>query len=255
MLLAVDVGNTQTVIGLFEGDTLNCHWRITTQKNCTSYELLITLSNLLALEGIDRSAIGNMVLASVVPALKDAWCRLAAHSNIPTLVVNAKVCPFLPIRYSNPAEIGADRLADAVAAVELYGAPVVVVDLGTATNIEVVDKDGAFLGDIICPGFNTSADALFSTADRIPRFDVQPPERAIGTSTRMAVNSGLIYGEVARIDGLVQRVFDELGYRAPVVVTGGLAGRISGFSKTIDHVNKDLTLDGLRIIFERNANQ
>jgi type III pantothenate kinase len=178
---------------------------------------------------------------------------MAAHKltgNEP-LLLSDKTPTGLRYAYENPSEIGADRIADAVAAIAAYGAPVIVVDFGTATNMEVIDKDGAFAGGIIAPGLTTSAEALFSVAARLPRFDIITPKRVIGTSTKGAVQSGLTYGEIDRIDGLVHRVFAELGYVCPVVATGGLARRVLNLSTTITHVNDNLTLEGLRLSFER----
>lgn len=253
MLLTVDVGNTQTVIGLFEDAVCTVHWRIATAHESTADELHIELRQLLALEGLEEDVISDVVLSSVVPALTSTWCGVAASLGLEALVVSPAVVPFLPIKYEYPAEIGADRLADAVAAVASYGAPVTVVDLGTATNIEVIDADGAFVGGIIAPGLMASADALFSAAARLARVDLSEPPAPIGTSTRAAVQSGLVYGEVDRIDGLVRRVFGQLGYTTPVVATGGLAGRLAPLSSTITALDENLTLEGLRLIFEHHA--
>ena len=155
-----------------------------------------------------------------------------------------------PTAYANPAEIGADRVADAVAARALYGQPVVVVDFGTATNIEVVDRDGAFAGGVIAPGVETSASALFSHANRLSAIELEDPHTAIGGNTAQAIQAGIVYGEADRVDGLVRRIFEQLGYEAPVVATGGLASRVAPLSRTITHVNKELTLEGLRRIYE-----
>ena len=158
-----------------------------------------------------------------------------------------------PTDYANPAEIGADRVADAVAAKALYGAPVVVVDFGTATNIEVIDRDGKFAGGIIAPGVDTSANALFSRASRLAAIDLVDPHTAIGGSTEQAIQAGIVYGEADRVDGLVRRVFAQLGYEATVVATGGLAPRVAPLSATIDRVDPELTLSGLRMLYEHHA--
>ena len=152
--------------------------------------------------------------------------------------------------YPNPREIGADRVADAVAAKELYGAPVIVVDFGTATNIEVVDKDGRFVGGIIAPGVETSATALFSHATKLGAIDLVDPKTAIGHNTEQAMQSGIVYGEADRVDGLVRRIFDQLGYETPVVATGGLASRVAALSRTITATNPELTLEGLRLVYD-----
>lgn len=252
MLLAVDVGNTQTVIGFFDGSELSCHWRIATDVTATADELRVMLHGFFKLDCQGNETIDAIVLSSVVPSLSDMWQQVAQALGVETLVVGPATDTGLIIRYDRPAEIGADRLADAVASVHLYGAPVIVVDLGTATNIEVIDSDGAFLGGVIAPGLSTSADALFDAAARLARFELEFPARVIGRNTRDAVSSGLMFGEVARIDGLVCKVFDELGYRAPVVATGGLADRVAPMSDVITVVNEDLTLLGLRLIYDRS---
>ena len=253
MLLAVDVGNTQTVLGIFEGGNLTAHWRVATDKTATTDELHVKLRALLALEGFQPSDILEITLSSVVPELTELWRGVAVANSIPCLVIDATLKKNFEVKYSNPGEIGADRLADAAAAIERYGSPVTVVDLGTATNMEVIDRGGAFLGGIIAPGFITSADALFDAAARIPRFDLVAPRHVIGDSTKHAVQSGLLYGEVARIDGLVKMVFFELGYETKVIATGGLASYIAPLSSVIDAVDENLTLEGLRILHDLNV--
>ncbi|MDR3052756.1 MAG: type III pantothenate kinase [Coriobacteriales bacterium] len=254
MLLAVDVGNTQTVLGLYEGAQVRHTWRIATIQADTTDELLIRLRGLLALAGAGFDAVTDVAIASVVPPLTLQWRAVAKRlTNVVPLVVSGETDLGLTIDYSNPLEIGADRLADAVAAIALYGAPVVVVDFGTATNIEIVDKTGAFVGGIIAPGLATSAEALFSAAARLAKTSIEIPSAVIGKTTQQAVQSGLTYGEIDRIDGLIQRVFDELGYSAPVIATGGLSHRVTNLSKTITHVNDDLTLEGLRLIYQRSG--
>lgn len=252
MLLAVDIGNTQTVVGLFAERELAHHWRIATNSASTSDEIRVKLLALLRFAGLDEGYVDAACLASVVPELTEVWCRVIEAFGVEALVVRPDVVRDLSISYVNPSEIGADRLADAVAAIEQYGAPVVVVDLGTATNIEVIDREGRFLGGIIAPGLMRSADALFSAAARIARVNLVQPDQPIGTSTQTAVQSGLVYGEVDRIDGLVRRVFDQLGYEAPVVATGGIAYRLAPLSRTITVLDQELTLKGLRCIYERN---
>ena len=201
-------------------------------------------------EDIDGSA-----LASVVPALTASWKRaLVAVTGKEPLVCNARTAADLFLTtYENPAEIGADRVADAVAARALYGAPVVVVDFGTATNLEVVDRDGRFVGGIIAPGLETSAAALFSHATKLPAIDLVDPGSAIGRNTVHAMQAGIVYGEADRVDGFVRRVFAELGYTAPVVATGGLATTVSPLCATVTDVNPELTLEGLRLIYENAA--
>ena len=252
MFFAVDVGNTQTVMGLYDGSQLLARWRVATVKTDTSDELAGKINSLFALNSLSSTMISDVAIASVVPPLTEQWYGVARRlaANEP-LILNSDVDTGLVIRYPNPSEIGADRLADAVAALNIYGAPVVVVDFGTATNIEVIDKDGAFIGGIIAPGLATSAEALFNAAARLSKMDIEVPPLVIGRSTREAVQSGLTYGEIDRIDGLVRRVFKELGYTATVVATGGLSSRVVDISETIDVVNDDITLEGLRLIYGR----
>ena len=253
MLLAIDVGNTQTVIGVYDGEAMRHMWRIATNKNHTSDELRLKLMPLLSSEGIGADGLGGAALASVVPQLTHGWrSALRKLVGADPLVCTADPAgeELFPTAYANPAEIGADRVADAVAARALYGQPVVVVDFGTATNIEVVDRDGAFAGGVIAPGVETSASALFSHANRLSAIELEDPHTAIGGNTAQAIQAGIVYGEADRVDGLVRRIFEQLGYEAPVVATGGLASRVAPLSRTITHVNKELTLEGLRRIYE-----
>lgn len=253
MLLAVDVGNTQTVAGLFEGEHLENHWRISSRASITPDELRITMGGLIAEDGRSWADIDEVVLASVVPRLTSAWEDVIASAcECTPLIVGPGVKTGLPIRYDNPHEVGADRIVNGVAAVEGFGSPVVVVDFGTATTIDVISADGAYLGGAIAPGVETSAEALFAKAARLSKVDLEAPVRVIGTNTRASVQSGLMLGEAAMIDGLVRRVFDELGQPAPVVATGGLAPVMGPLCETVDHVDVDLTLTGLRIIRDRN---
>lgn len=252
MLLAIDVGNTQTVIGVYDGERLHRMWRVATNKLHTADELRAKLMPLLTLEGIDLHSVRGAALASVVPQLTGAWrAAVRAMLGIEMLVCTAEAAgPLFPAEYANPHEIGADRVADAVAARTIYGAPVVVVDFGTATNIEVIDRAGNFVGGIIAPGVETSAAALFSRATRLAAIDLVDPHTAIGGNTEQAIQSGIVYGEADRVDGLVRRVFAQLGYEAPVVATGGLASRVAELSSTITATNPQLTLEGLRLICE-----
>lgn len=252
MLLAIDVGNTQTVVGVYRDENLLHRWRIGTNKHHTSDELRIRLRQLLDCEEIPVEGLRGVALASVVPQLTLAWSA-AVHYLLgkEALVCTAETAGALfEADYPNPREIGADRVADAVAAKELYGAPVIVVDFGTATNIEVVDKNGRFVGGIIAPGVETSAMALFSHATKLGAIDLVDPHTAIGHNTEQAMQSGIVYGEADRVDGLVRRIFDQLGYEAPVVATGGLASRVAEQSRTITATNPELTLEGLRLVYD-----
>lgn len=252
MLLAVDVGNTQTVIGVYEGDALRYYWRVATNKAHTADELRVKLGSLLASEEVAAAELTGAALASVVPNLTLAWGdALRALTGKAPVLCNAETAAGLfTADYPNPAEIGADRVADAVAARALYGAPCVVVDFGTATNIEVIDKAGAFVGGVIAPGVETSAQALFSRATKLGAIDLVDPNVAIGRDTVEAMQVGILLGEVDRVDGLVRRIFAQLGYEAPVVATGGLAARVAPHSATITETNPNLTLEGLRLVFQ-----
>ena len=254
MILAVDVGNTQTVLGLLEGERISEHWRVSTDASLTADELRVKAGGLLALSDVRLSGVERIVLASVVPALTTAWEDLAmAATGRRAMVVGPGLKTGLPIRYDNPSEVGADRIVNAVAAVAFFGAPVIVVDFGTATTIDVIDTDGAYIGGVIAPGVETSADALFSRAARLAEVDLEPPARVIGSNTRAAVQSGLLFGEAAMVDGLVRRVRAELDAEAPVVATGGLAAMMAPLCDTIEHVDTDLTLKGLALVYARNA--
>ncbi len=252
MLLAIDVGNTQTVFGVYEGDALRHRWRVATNKKHTSDELRVKLAPLLSSACIDSKDFHGVILASVVPYLTDAWREAILYmTGEEALLCSAETAGDLfCANYANTREIGADRVADSVAAKALYGAPVIVVDFGTATNIEVIDKQGEFIGGVIAPGFETSANALFSHATKLAALELLDPHTAIGRNTEEAVQAGIVYGEADRVDGLVVRIFEQLSYKAPVIATGGLAPRVSAQSKTISAVNTDLTLEGLRLIYE-----
>ena len=254
MLLTVDIGNTQTAMGLFDEQELVSHWVFNTRAQDTADEVQFMLAGQFGLHDIDVGLCSDVVLASVVPALTECWEIVARRitGNDP-IVVGPGIKTGVPMRYDNPAEVGADRVADAMAAIDLVGAPAVVVDLGTTTNIEVIDEQGRFLGGIIAPGMGTGATAMFSHAARLPQVDIVEPPQAIGTNTIDAMRSGIVYGEVARIDGLVRRIFDELGYDAPVIATGGFSGMIADLSQTITHREPRLTLYGLRLVYEKNC--
>lgn len=253
MLLTVDIGNTQTSIGLWKDDELAAHWAVTTCSTDSIDEVHASLAALFALKNLTLDDCKDACIASVVPGLTGTWKEVSKRiTGKEPVTVNSQLNTGLKICFDNPKEIGADRIADAVAAIHIYGAPAIVVDLGTATNIEVINEDGAFCGGIIAPGLQTSTAALFTHAARLPQIDLVEPSSVIGSNTIDAIRSGLIWGEVGRIDGLVQRVFDELGYTAPVIATGGLASHICKHSKTITQQEPRLTLKGLRLIYDMN---
>lgn len=255
MLLAIDVGNTQTVVGVYDGKTLLHRWRVATNKRHTSDELRVKLIPLLSSESLTFADLDGVALASVVPALTMAWCDAVKRMiGKKPLVCSAETAGALfEADYPNTHEIGADRIADAVAAKELYGAPVIVVDFGTATNMEVVDARGKFVGGVIAPGIETSSSALFSHATKLGAIDLIDPHTAIGHNTEQAIQAGIVYGETDRVDGIVHRIFDQLGYRATVVATGGLASRVAPLSRTITTTNPELTLEGLRLIYDAHT--
>jgi len=253
MLLAVDVGNTQTVLGLYDGDALKRHWRMSTNAALTADELQATVAALLSIGGYGWADVTEVILASVVPRLTVAWEELSAEAcRCEAMVVGPGLKTGMPIRYDNPHEVGADRIVNGVAAFERFGGPVIVVDFGTATTIDVISADGAYMGGAIAPGVETSAEALFSKAARLSKVDLEAPAVAIGTNTRASVQAGLMLGEAAMVDGLVRRVWGELGTHTEVVATGGLAERMAPICETVGHADVDLTLEGLRIIRDRN---
>lgn len=251
MLLAIDVGNTQTVLGVYDGEHLVHMWRVATNVDHTSDELRIKLHVLLGAEGLSEKDIDGAILASVVPALTHNWEKVCLRSfGVEVIVVSAETVGHLVnMDKEKFRELGADRVADAAAAKSLYGSPVIVVDFGTATNIEIIDNTGTFVGGIIAPGVESSMRSLLSRAALLRSVELEDPGTAIGTNTADALKVGVVYGEAARVDGLVDRVFEQLGYEATVVATGGLAHRIAPASKHIAEINLELTLQGLRMIY------
>lgn len=254
MMLAVDVGNTQTVVGLFDGRALVGHWRLSSDASDTADEIVIKVDALLGVPGHAWSTVEQVVISSVVPRLTDAWSEACTKAcGREPMVVGPGLKTGMPIRYDNPHEVGADRIVNGIAAYQAFGGPVLVVDFGTATTIDVVDADGAYLGGAIAPGLETSAEALFRKAARLSTVDLVDPGQAIGRNTRASVQAGLLLGEAAKVDGLVRRSWTELGTETRVVATGGLAERMAGMCETITDVDPDLTLKGLLIVCERNS--
>jgi len=249
MLLAIDCGNTQTVFGLFEGDRLTEQFRVATNRSHTGDELAVLVRGFIDLETLD-----GIVLCSSVPQLVAEYQGFADRwAGVELLVLGPGVSTGVPIRYDDPREVGPDRIANAVAARERHGAPAVVVDFGTSTNFDVVNAAGEFAGGVLAPGVEVSMDALFARAARLPKVPFEAPERVISQTTVAALQSGLVYGFAGQVDAIVDRIRAELGADdAPVVATGGLADLIAPHSKTITAVDQELTLQGLRIVWQRN---
>ncbi|HEX9800594.1 MAG TPA: type III pantothenate kinase [Thermoanaerobaculia bacterium] len=253
MLLAVDVGNTNMVVGVWRGETLVESFRLKTDGERTSDEYGALLLTLLARQGIDARKIGSVVISSVVPPLQATLVRLARdYFGRKPLFVGPGIRTGMPIRYDNPAEVGADRIVNSLAARELYGAPVVVVDFGTATTFDIVSAEGEYVGGIIAPGILISAEALFAHASRLYRVDVQPPDRLVGRNTATAMQAGIYFGYVGLVDGILERLLAEMPGLEQIVATGGQAELIAAGSKHIRRVEPLLTLIGLRRVHELN---
>jgi len=254
MLLVVDVGNTQTHFGTYSGDELLEHWRFATVRSSTADELGAALRALLELRGIGLADIDGSIISSTVPQLEPEWIRMGRrYLGHDTLAVGPGLRTAMPIRIDNPRELGADRLANAVAAFDQVGGPVIAVDFGTAVNYDVVSGRGEYLGGVIAPGVEISLDALTTAGAKLPKIDLLAPRSAIGKSTVEAIRSGIIYGFAAQVDGIVTRLTEELGEEADVIATGGLAGHIVPFTTVIDAIDDDLTLKGLKLLYERNS--
>jgi type III pantothenate kinase len=248
MLLAIDVGNTQTVFGLFDGERLTEHWRVATEAHRTGDELGVLLRGFL-----DPAALDGICLSTTVPLLLRAYEELAERLGVELLAMGPGARSGITIRYDDPREVGPDRIANAVAARERYGAPCIVVDFGTSTNFDVVSPEGEYVGGVLAPGIEVSMDALFARAARLFKVDYVEPPTVIAKNTAASLQSGLVYGFAGQVDAIVERIRGELGAGdAPAIATGGLAELIAPHARTIERVDPWLTLEGLRLVWELN---
>jgi type III pantothenate kinase len=254
MILVIDVGNTNIVLGLYEERTLVHHWRISTNRSATFDEYGMTLYSLFQHTGITFEQVEGVIISSVVPPLMFVMENLCLNYIKRTpYIVGPGIKTGLNVRVDNPKEVGADRIVNAVAAVELYGAPSIIVDFGTATTYDYIDPAAQLLGCAIAPGIGISTEALYQKAAKLPRIELVKPKSILGRNTVTAMQAGIIFGYVAQVDGIVQRMIDEFQVKPTVVATGGLAELIASESKTIQIVNPLLTLQGLQMIYEKNT--
>ena len=253
MVLVIDVGNSHNVIGLFSKDKLLTHWRIRTEWNRTADEYWVLIKEFILLNQVEAETIDDIVISCVVPPLGPILKEMAKkYFSCEPLVVGPGVKTGISILYRNPAEVGADRIVNSVAAFEKYGGPIIIIDFGTATTFDAVSQKGQYLGGVIFPGVQISMDALFNHAARLPRVELVVPEKVIGRSTMESIQSGAVHGFAGMIDAIVAKIRQELGKKAKVIGTGGIVDWIASQTDTIDVIDPFLTLEGLRIIYEKN---
>ncbi|UMZ75292.1 type III pantothenate kinase [Natranaerofaba carboxydovora] len=253
MLLAIDVGNTHTVLGVYKNKKLQSFWRIQTQREKTEDQYGITIKNLLWYSNLPNVEIKDIIISSVVPPLTQTLSRMGTkYFDVKPLVVSPDIKTEMNILYENPEEVGADRIVNAIAGFELYGGPLIIVDFGTATTFCSISEDGSYIGGAIAPGMYISTDALFKLAAKLPKVELTKPAKVIGRNTTASMQAGIFYGFVGQVDGIVKRMIKEFYTKPTVIATGGLANLISAESETIDRINPYLTLEGLKIIYEKN---
>ncbi|WP_102347981.1 type III pantothenate kinase [Bacillus sp. Marseille-P3661] len=253
MIFVFDVGNTNTVLGVFEGEELKYHWRIETSRTKTEDEYAMTIKSLFEYENIHFSDITGIIISSVVPPIMFALERMCEkYFKISPLIVGPGIKTGLNIKYENPREVGADRIVNAVAGIQLYGAPLIIVDFGTATTYCYINEDKHYMGGAIAPGIGISTEALYTRASKLPRIEIARPQGIIGKNTVHAMQAGILYGYVGQVEGIVKRMKEESSVEPKVIATGGLANLIASESNVIDTVDSFLTLKGLYIIFLRN---
>ncbi len=250
MLLAIDIGNTNIMIGVFKGEKIVTYWRLFTNLNKTDSEYTVDFDNLFRLKKIKTESIKEAIVSSVVPPLTSVFKNFLENDfSIKTTILDSDLDCGVKILYENPKEVGSDRIANAVGAIHLYERPIIVVDFGTSTNFDVVSKEGDYLGGLISSGIEISADALFKRTAKLPRISFQKPKSVIGKTTVGSIQAGLYYGYVGQVDHIIEKIWEELGYKTKVIATGGLAKIISNDSKYIDEVNDFITLYGLYYIY------
>ncbi|MGM8213022.1 type III pantothenate kinase [Virgibacillus sp. W0430] len=254
MIFVLDTGNTNTVLGVFEHGELTHEWRIKTDRYKTEDEFGILIKSLFEHRGIELSAIKGIIISSVVPPIMLALEKMCAlYFGIQPLIIGKKdVKSSLEMKYPNPDEIGADRIVNAVGAIDKYGAPLIIIDFGTATTYCSINEEGEYCGGIISPGIKISMEAMYQKASKLPKIEIQKPDHVVGTSTVEAMQSGVFYGYVSQVDGIVTRVKKQMGNQPKVIATGGLAALIANEAETVDVVDPHLTLKGLYLIYEKN---